>query len=74
MRGILPGREGKKDILGKKVVFAKARGKDCTTCPFKKLSLSVNLGCCEQRGGCPWRQRADSQRGLDSILKAMGTQ
>lgn len=45
-----------------------------TTYPFKKLSLSVSLGCYGQRGGRPGRQRTDSDRALDSVLKAMGTQ
>lgn len=41
---------------------------------FKKLSLSVSLGSCGQRWGHPGRQKPKSERGLDSILKAMGTQ
>lgn len=69
--GNLAGGEGKKGIPGN----------GCITCPFKKLGVLQRVWNAERRWVEQWAEmrlprwaEACPERGLDSILKAMGMQ
>lgn len=70
---------GKRAFQDRKWHLQRLEGKDHITCPLKKLgdlqwASSEGGWSSEQIWGCPDRQKPDPERGLGSILKAMGTQ
>lgn len=70
---------GKRAFRDRKWHLETLEGKDHITCPLKKLRVlqwasSEGGWSSGQIWGCPGRSRPDPERGLDSILKAMGTQ